>query len=189
MKTKLGIEDKKTVLFAGRLTEQKGVQYLLHAIPKIRRVVADVKFLIVGDGPIEDFLRSEAKRLGVDSDVIFLGRITHDLMPEFYSMADVFVLPSLSESFPNTMLEAMAMEKPAVMTRVGVAPEILENYETAVLVQPAEPEELADALVDLLSNETLSRKLGRSACELVHREYSWDHVVDQTLDLYEEVLS
>jgi len=188
IKKKYGLQDRKIVLFVGRLTTQKGLTYLLHSIPSVRKIVPDVKFVIVGDGPQEGSLRRETIRLGVEPNVSFVGKIEHEKMPEIYSISDVFVLPSLSESFPNAMLEAMSMRNPVVITSVGVAPEILENYKTAILVRPANSAELASKITELLTDNTLSKKLGIAARELVRTKYSWDYVVNQSLKLYKAAL-
>lgn len=189
IKKKYSVEDNRVVLFAGRLTTQKGLNYLLGAIPSIIKALPDVKLFIVGEGPEEVTLKREAARLGVSSNIVFIGKVSHEEMPELYSVADVFVSPSLSESFSNVMLEAMAMQNPLVITKVGVAPEILEDYKTALLIQPADSRTLASKIIELLMNPALSRSLGRKAREFVRREYSWELVVNRSLRLYEKALN
>ena len=188
IRKKLRLEDRKVIFFSGRLTAQKGVLYLLRAIQSVIKKVPNVVLLMAGDGPQEQLLRRETGALGLKSHVVFLGEIKHEEMPELYSIADVFVLPSLSESFPNAMLEAMAMRNPMVITRVGVAPEILENYRTAILVEPADPAGLASAIIELLTDKPLAEKLGSRARDLVRTKFTWERVVDQTLKLYEAAL-
>ena len=110
-------------------------------------------------------------------------------MPDLYSVADIFVLPSLSESFPNVMLEAMAMRKPIIITKVGVVPEILDSYKTAILVEPASPVELADAIIELETDKGLASKIGQEARALVCKKFTWERVLDQTMRMYEAALN
>lgn len=189
IRRKHGLEEGKIVLFVGRLTGQKGLTDLLHAIPSIERIVPSVRFLIAGSGPQEELLKREAAMMQTRSRVVFIGNVKHEKIHELYSVADVFVLPSLSESFPNAMLEAMAMRNPVVTTRVGVAPEILENRETGLLIKPGDAVGLAEAITELLTDQNLSRKIGQKALELVRANYSWEKIVDQTLILYKAALN
>jgi glycosyltransferase involved in cell wall biosynthesis len=189
VRQKYNVEDKKVILFAGRLTGQKGVPYLLRAVQTVIKTIPNVVLLIAGDGPEIQLFRRLTLALGLRQNVVFLGKIKHEEMPELYSIANVFVLPSLSESFPNSMLEAMAMRNPMVITRVGVVPEILENYRTAILVEPADSSELANAIVELLTDTALAEKLGSRARDLVCKKFTWEPVVEQTLNLYEAALN
>jgi len=186
---KYSVEDNRVALFVGRLTTQKGLTYLLHAIPLVKRALPDVKFLVVGEGPEEEPLKREAARLGISSHIVFVGKVSHESIAEIYSIADVFVLPSLSESFSNVMLEAMAMQCPSIITKVGVASEILEDHKTAVLIEPRESEELASKIVELLTDRALANDLGFEARELVRKNYSWESIVKQSLSLYEKAIN
>lgn len=187
-----GTEDswkEKIVLFAGRLTTQKGLQYLFKAIPRVEKNFNGVRFYIVGDGPLKKHLQDLAKELNIAGKVVFLGEAKHKDMVKFYSEADIVVLPSLSESFPNVMLEAMSMEKPIVATKVGVIPEVATHKENAILVEPGSCEQIAASIVDLLSSDSLRRWLGTNARKLVKEKYTWEAVAKQTLAIYEEAIA
>ena len=186
---KLGLEGKDVILFSGRLTGQKGVSHLLRALQLVKKNMSNFVLLLAGDGPQEQMLRELSSRLGIQQDVVFLGKISHKDMPDLYSVADIFVLPSLSESFPNVMLEAMAMRKPIIITKVGVVPEILDSYKTAILVEPASPVELADAIIELETDKGLASKIGQEARALVCKKFTWERVLDQTMRMYEAALN
>lgn len=186
---KLGLEGKDVILFSGRLTGQKGVFHLLRALQLVKKNMSNFVLLLAGDGPQEQMLRELSSRLGIQQDVVFLGKISHKDMPDLYSVADIFVLPSLSESFPNVMLEAMAMRKPIIITKVGVVPEILDSYKTAILVEPASPVELADAIIELETDKGLASKIGQEARALVCKKFTWERVLDQTMRMYEAALN
>lgn len=182
------VEGKHVIISAGRLTSQKGFEYLIKALPSIKAELSDVVIAFAGSGPLKESLVRLARDLGVDDSVMFIGNVSHDEMPAFLASGDVFVLPSLSESFPNIMLEAMAMQRAMVATRVGVIPETLEDGYTASLVNPGNPHELSKSILALLSDDSLRRKMGYNARDLVEKEYSWDVVASKTLKIYEEIL-
>jgi len=172
----------------GRLVSQKGLEFLLEALPSIQKTVPEVRLTVVGDGPMHSHFVEMAKRLHVSSKVTFLGAVPHKEMPRLYHNANVFVMPSLSESFPNVLLEAMAMKKAIVSTRVGVIPEMLKDKETALLVNPRETNELEETILRFLTDDRLALRLGENARKLVE-SYTWESVVAKTLSMYEEVLS
>ncbi|EMR74202.1 glycosyltransferase [Thaumarchaeota archaeon SCGC AB-539-E09] len=188
LKKRYGLEGRKIVLFVGRLTAQKGLDHLISAIPPIQMAIPESIFLIVGDGPLMNMLRDKSHTMGIENSIKFLGQVEHMNLPELYAMSDMFILPSLSESFPNTMLEAMAMKKPMVISRVGVAPEILRHFKDAILIEPANKDEIMKSIGAILTDAVLSKKLSRNAHELVIREFSWEKVIDKTLEIYRDSL-
>jgi glycosyltransferase involved in cell wall biosynthesis len=168
LRHELGIGDaERVVLSVGRLSHEKGHADLLRAaaaLPRATRVV------IVGEGPERQRLESLAARLGMCDRVIFTG---HRLqLAPFYAMADVFVLPSLSEGCPNALLEAMAAGLPIVATTVGGVPEVVADGVHALLVGPRDPAMLASALSMLLTNRRLARELGDGARKNVLRRHT-----------------
>ncbi|CDG64832.1 group 1 glycosyl transferase [Methanobacterium sp. MB1] len=154
--------DKPTLLFVGNLVYQKGVEYLLEAKKLMK---TDVELLIVGDGPLRSKLEKKVRDEKI-SDVVFTGarRDVEKIMPS----ASVFVLPSISEGFPITILEAMASGLPVVATNVGGIKEVM-NEKVGSMVKPAEPLELARALDEILQNEELRQKKALAAQEHSHK--------------------
>jgi len=185
LRQKYNVKAEKVVLYAGRLTSQKGLRFLMESIPNVLKVFPDVEFILVGKGQL---IREVAEKSDLESHLKLLQSVPHKVMPELYALADVFVLPSLSESFPNVVLEAMAMRKPTITTKVGVIPEIFIHKEHAFLIQPGDTKQLTDALLTVLGDEKLSKQMGRNARRLVETKYSWKRVVQETLNIYEEVL-
>jgi glycosyltransferase involved in cell wall biosynthesis len=147
-----------------------------------------LKLLVAGGGPIRSELEYLSQTLGIRKNVEFLGRIEHSRIPEIYARADVFVLPSISESFPNTLMEAMGMQLPIVATKVGAVPEIIEDSKEALLVSPGDEIALANGIERLLTNDELAKNLAKNARELVTTKYSWESVAKKTLDVYEKIL-
>ena len=155
----LGLRDsERVILSVGRLSREKGQAYLIRALPALR---GRARLVFVGDGPDRSSLENLARALGVQRSVVFAG-MTANVSP-FYAMANVFVLPSLSEGSPNALLEAMACGLPVVATRVGGVPEIATDGATALLVPPKDPLSLARAIDRLLNDVDLGATLGASA--------------------------
>lgn len=150
--------DKPVLLFVGNLVFQKGVKYLLEAKKLMKN---DAELLVVGDGPLRQELVMKVKDDGIP-DVVFVGarRDVDQIMPS----ADVFVLPSISEGFPITILEAMASGLPVVATNVGGISEVM-NEEVGIMLNPSSPMELARALDKILENKTLMTDMGVAARE------------------------
>jgi glycosyltransferase involved in cell wall biosynthesis len=153
------------VLFAGRLSPEKGIDELLAA-------TAGMNLVVAGDGPLRDRVPSA------------LGFVLHDELSRLYARAAVVVLPSHREGLPLCVLEAMAHGKPIVATAVGGIPELVEDGVTGLLVQPGDPEGLRAALGRLLADPVLRRRLGRAGRKRVSALCSRDSVAEATLGAY-----
>jgi glycosyltransferase involved in cell wall biosynthesis len=151
-------EGERVVLAIGRLSREKGHAHLIRAAAGWRN---GARLVIVGDGPERQALARLACQLGIGSRVLLAGAATH--VAPFYAMADVFVLPSLSEGSPNVLLEAMACGLPVVATRVGGVPEIAAHGATALLGPSKDPAFLAGAVDRLFADPDLGSRLGAAA--------------------------
>ncbi len=176
----------RIVLAVGRLVYYKGFEYLVRAASRV-----NAKFLIVGDGPLRDFLQKEADALGVANRVVLLGEMQPREIIPYYHAADVFALPSVarSEAFGIVQLEAMACGTPVVNTKIksGV-PFVSRDGETGITVPPADVEALADAITRLLADGELRARLGHAARRRVAAEFGLDVMVRRTRELYETVI-
>lgn len=171
------------VLTVARLEAQKGITHLLDAAA----LVPAATFALAGDGPERDRLMAKAASLGISDRVRWLGH--RDDVPSLLAIADLFVLPSLNEGLPLAALEAMLASVPVVATDAGGTGEIVRNDITGVLVPPADPRALADAVRSLLSDRGRASRLATAARQLVEREHSARAMADATSRLYEEVLA
>jgi glycosyltransferase involved in cell wall biosynthesis len=159
------------VLTVGRLSAVKGHGVLFEAIASAATTGLSVHATLVGDGPRRASLQELATRLGIADHVTFAGAVSQDEIREYYAAADVFCLSSFTEGVPVVLMEAMAMEKPVLATRVMGIPELVTDGESGLLVTPGRPDLLAEALVRLASDSDLRRRLGRSARARVSRDY------------------
>jgi glycosyltransferase involved in cell wall biosynthesis len=176
--------DKFIILFVGRLTGVKGIETLLDAIDRIdSQKRAQARFVLIGEGPLSDVVAAASSRI---PQMLQLGPIDHSRIAPYFAHADAFVLPSLSEGLPISLLEAMASGLPCVASRVGgiesgMPPEVLR------LVAPGDSKELAEALVWLTTERHAAKLLGNAGREHVERNYSWDSVVDRLVETYKEL--
>jgi glycosyltransferase involved in cell wall biosynthesis len=168
----------------GRLELEKGHPTLLEAWPHVLRSVPEAYLLIVGEGSRLDALHEIAKRMKILHRVVFTGR--RDDIPAVTAAFDVAVLPSYREAQGLTILEAMAMSRPVVASKVGGIPEMITDGVTGLLVPPKDPEALAAAIVRLLRDHQLADVLGRAGHDLVHDRFCVQLMVNAVQALYDE---
>jgi len=175
------------VLFLGRLAPKKRVTDLIAAFKQIVDEFPSSTLRIVGEGPKKVELEDQVEALGISGRVSFEGRVPDEAIPEYYASAGVFVLPSVWEGHPLTLLEAWAASTPVIASAVEGIEEFVEHEETGYLVPPQSPDKLASALRFTLGNKDKAREWGANARELVEAEYSWAGVAERTHDLYEDI--
>ena len=184
------LKDHPVILFLGRLAPYKGVQFLLSAAPLVLREIPNAKFLI-GGAMRHDILdvAGIARKLNIENSVVFTGFVPGELIPKLYACCDVFCYPSLWEGFGLTPGEAQASGKPVVAFKTCALPEVVANERTGLLVEPENHAQIADAIISLLKDEKLRRKMGFEARQRVLRLFSWEKTAKQTIEVYEEALS
>ena len=189
-KKELGINpasNLQVVGTVGRLDEQKGHKFFLEAIPEILKMVHGVKFLIVGDGPLRGKLEKLSEKLKISENVIFTG-IRHDIQ-DIFAIMDVFVLPSIFEGFGIVLLEAMAMKRAVVASRVGGVVEIVDDGLTGILVEPANPSEIANSIITLLKNPEKTHEIGDAGKAAVEKRFTANAMARKIEDVYDKALS
>ena len=174
---------RPVVLTVARLDEQKGHRYLLEAAARI----PEAQFVLAGDGPLRPSLEAQARSLGVEGRVKFLGYRNDiaDLLVD----CDIFVLPSLYEGLPLSILEAMSAGKPVIATQIGGTDEAVIAGETGLLVPPADSTALAAAIRSLLTDRPLAQHLASAGRARVEQEFSEARMVQQVIDVYNELLA
>lgn len=188
LRNQLGIgSDQNIISLIGRLTSQKGHRYFLESANRILEVLPETRFLIVGDGPLREDLEGLSLSLGIAQAVRFLGY--RQDVAALMSMSDVIVMPSLREGLPYVLLEALALARPVVGTRVGGIPEVIKHGETGFLVPPKDSERLTEAIIWVLRNPEEAASLGERGRELVSREFNVETMVRKIAAVYAEVLS
>jgi glycosyltransferase involved in cell wall biosynthesis len=187
MRLRLGIGENEFVFgFVGRLSDEKGVDHLLHAAEDLVAQERSARFVIVGDGPRKDDLLEATRARGLEGKVDFVG-FQSDTAP-WYETFDAFVLPSLSEGTPMALLEAMAHRLPSVATAVGGVPQVVSDRENGLLVPSADRTKLCEAMRSLMTNAPLRAKLSDGAVELVRASYGVDAWIEHVQDVYAKAL-
>lgn len=182
-------EDEVMVLFLSHVTRQKGLHVLLRALPRVRETWPRVRVVVAGVGDYFAEGQALAQRLGTSSHVLFVGEVPHERAPEYLAACDVFVLPTLrQEGLPFALLEAMASEKPVLVSRIGGVTSAVHDGVNGLLVRAGDPAALAEGLVRLLTDRELARRLARSARDTVLRAFSTEHMVRGTADVFERVV-
>jgi len=184
----LGIsENKRIVLFVGRLTPVKSLDTLISSIDIVKREVENVELILVGEGESEKNLRNLVSEKNLGNVVTFVGDVKHGLIPTYMAMCDVFVLPSNRESFGIVLLEAMAAGKPCVASNVGGIPEIIEDKKNGILVNPGDKHKLADAIKRVLEEKEIADFYGRNN-RIKAKDFSWGKVIGELRNVYEELV-
>jgi len=184
------------IVFAGTLKPQKGIVALLRAIPIVLRRVETAELVLAGhdtmvDGrPYSEIATRQAEIGGlVGKRVRFLGPVSRERLPELYGSASVCVFPSVAESFGLVAAEAMAVGRPVVYSRATAGPELIEDGVTGLLADPSSPEEIANAVIRILTREEEARTMARRAAEEVRRRFSVERCAEATLSFYQRVLA
>ena len=177
------------ILFVGRLVEQKGLRYLLDALPGLRtQAQQPVELVVVGDGPARPALEEQVSALGLEASVCFAGWAQRAEMPGHYQSADVFALPSFEEGMPNVVLEAMASGLPIVTTDIYGNRELVVHEENGLLFPPASVQALEAALLRLLREPEARRGMGNRSRTRA-QDYGWGRTAQTYWELSQRVIA
>ncbi|UCF08327.1 MAG: glycosyltransferase family 4 protein [Thermoplasmata archaeon] len=177
------------VLFVGRLAKNKGLEYLVEAVPEVLEPFPETKFVMIGeDEGMKEKLASRAKGLDVEDKIFFLGALNDEQVSQAFLDSSVFVLPSEFEAFGIVLIEAAAAGRACVATRVGGIPYVVKDGETGTLVDYADSHQLARAISELLGDEKKRSSLGRTGKKHVEENFTIEKVVDRLEGVYDEVL-
>ena len=167
----------------GRMVWQKGFEYLIRAIPMVIDAYPDSKFLLVGDGPLNERLKNLVRRFKIEKHVVFTG-FRNDIS-EILSAIDLLAVPSIIEGFPMITLEAMAMMKPIIASNIdGISEQIIDG-ESGILIPPKDSDALAGSIIDTLRNKGLKKTLGINARKRVETAFSIEKMLFETEKIYQ----
>jgi len=174
------LHGKKTILFVGGLDKAhyfKGINILIQAIKKIK-ARDDYKVIIIGEGDLKNTYQSMVDSLGLGKKIIFAGFVPDDLLPKFYSIADMLVLPSIdkSEAFGIVSLEAMSSRVPVIASDLPGVRSVVDKQKTGLLVKPGDVDNLTNMIEYLLDNPKIAKEYGKAGREKVLAHYTWDKV-------------
>jgi glycosyltransferase involved in cell wall biosynthesis len=168
-----------------RLSEVKGIDYLLDAVPAVLAKTPATRFVIAGDGPVRPALEEKARRLGLGDRVLFIGYRSD--VPDVVSAFDVYVLPSVTEGLPLALLEALAVGNPIVCTRVGGCPEVVEDGVNGFLVPPRDSAALADGILRLHAAPDLRAAIRARNLKKFSERFTLRAMVDAHARLFQDL--
>jgi len=177
-------QDKKILVSVGNLESVKGHKYLVDALSLIIKERQDILCIIIGIGKEKRALENQILSLGLQENIVLIGRKTHQEIPLWINACDLFILPSLNEGNPTVMFETLGCGKPFIGTNVGGIPEIISSDEYGLLVEPADPGDLAKNIL-----VGLARHWDYNAILKYAEEFTWERIAkNRILKIYEEIM-
>jgi len=181
---RLAPPDTRIVMHASNFREVKNIPAVIRVFSEVHKKVRS-KLVMIGDGPEKANAETQVRELGLEKDVLFLGN--QDCMEELLPLADVFLLPSSSESFGLVALEAMSAEVPVVTSNTGGLPEVVEHGRTGFLHDVSHEAGFVTSTLRLLQNDRLRRAMGRRARQVARERFSPDEMVDRYVRVYDSI--
>lgn len=178
----------KNILFVGRLEKVKNLVWFLEVFAEIKKVYVDVRFLIAGQGSELANLKLKVKNLNLKNSIEFLGAVDYNDLTNYYHIADVFVLPSLSESFGKVLIEAGAASVPCVVSKTTGAQDIIKDDETGFLVEINNKNIFINQILKLLEDEKLAKKIGDNAQRFVKENFNSEINTQKIIKLWKKLV-
>ena len=182
------MDNEKIILFMGRLVYEKGIQYLISAMPKILNGYHDAKLVICGKGGMMDELKAQVDALGISQKVYFAGYMKGKDVQKMYKAADIAVFPSTYEPFGIVALEAMLSERPIVVSDIGGLNEIVEHRVNGMKTYCGNPNSIADSILELLFDHKLCAEITKKAKNKVRNEYNWSKISQDSHFVYQKAI-
>lgn len=186
--------DDKIILFVGRSVERKGVNYLIKAYGEIKDKVPH-RLVIVGDGPEREKWHNLAQKIDRTNRIELTGWITNEDLEALYCNCSFFVLPAVYDKHGDTeglgvvMIEAMSHCKPVIASNIGGITDVVDDGLNGILVPAGDAAALAAAMMKLIANDDLRRKMGKKAKEIVDERFNWHTIIQNIISLYQQVMA
>lgn len=178
-----------TIGLVKTLKKKYGIEYLIRAVPILEKKLQDFKIhlIVYGEGELKSHLKDLSNSLKISAE--FPGYINNELLPEVINQFDIVCIPSNNESFGVSAVEAMACERPLVVTNADGLKEVVDDNINGIIVEKMNPYSIAEGLYKLIKNKDLSLEMGRNGREKVLNKYNWEDNVDQMLKIYKRMLN
>lgn len=182
-------EKDKIILFVGGLDKAhyfKGIDILLQATADSRLKILDLRLIIVGKGSEKTKYEKLAEKLKIKDKVVFADNVDNQDLPDYYNLADIFVLPSINrlESFGIVLLEAMACGKPCVASNLAGVRTVVDDAKTGFLIEPGNVNDLAEKIKNIFENEVLTKEMSMTARAKVETKYNQDKIIKELEKIY-----
>lgn len=189
IKEKYSLGDKKIILTVARLVERKGHDKVIQALPKVLEKIPNAVYLVIGQGAQLKYLKELVVLLNLENKVLFFTDILDEELPAFYQASDVFIMPAREisrvdiEGFGIVYLEANSFGKPVIAGRTGGSMEAVEDGVTGLIVDPESINEIAEALIKLLTDERLAASMGEAGRLRIARKFNWGEQAKHLISL------
>ena len=189
VRAKHGLDSRFVIGYTGSFYDWQGVSILVKAVTETIQIEPDVRFLMVGDGPLLEFCRRQVKKLGIEEFVRLPGSVRREEIPDYLAAMDVVTIPRPSTlatetTVPLKLLEAMNAGKPVLATRVGGIEEIIRHGESGFLVEPGNPHALADGIIELIKNPELREHLSKRGKIRTQNHPTWEQSAHALAEIY-----
>ncbi len=171
----------------GRLSQEKGYEFLLRAIASLHREGRNIRLVLAGEGPLKKDLQQLATSLGIDKHVMFTGYLAN--ASDYLNCFRILVISSLSEGLPITLLEAMRAGVPVISTRVGGIPDVIEDGNSGILVQPTDADGLSSAIKQLADDPLVCESLANNASIRFRERFTSERMTMSYLDIYKKIIA
>lgn len=186
---KIKTPKNNNLLYVGTLSVNKGVEYLIRAFPLIKEQIQDVQLHVVGDGPEREKLEQLSKKLKIENDVKFFGKIPHDKVIEAYNKAKILVMPSIwMENSPFVLYEAMSAGKPIIASNRGGIVDLVRDKVNGFIVEPANSQDIAEKTVGLLKNKALLKQYSLNSQKIIQEEFTTERHLKYLNNIYKDIL-
>ena len=186
---------KKVILTISRLTEQKGHDMVMKALPLLMEKLPSIVYFVVGKGPEKKRLMALSRRLGLQDEIFFVEDVRDEDLPRFYNLCDLFIMPNRvadesrsQEGFGMVFIEANACGKPVIGGNTGGAVDAIIDGETGFLVNPTDEYEIAKKMFQLLEDSKLALELGGKGCLRARQEFGWKAIAEKTMVILSAVV-
>jgi len=182
------------ILSVGRLAEKKGIPYLIKAMPYVIEKLPNTKLMIIGDGPKKEEISCLVNKLGINDNIIFIGKIPNKELAKYYASCDVFVLPSIiteegdTEGLGVVLLEALASGTAVIGSSVGGIPDIIKDGKTGLLTEQKNPEDISRKIIYMTNHKKKRKDFIERGQKLIKKRFSWSVVADDFFKVYNEVM-
>jgi phosphatidyl-myo-inositol dimannoside synthase len=166
-------KENKIIFTAARLVSYKNIENILRSLVFVIKKIPNITYIIAGEGEQRYNLGNISRDIGIDKYVKFIGYVENDKLPAIYCASDIYVMPSIIETFGISFIEANACGKPVIGGQIGGVEDAIVNGETGLLVNPNNIEEIAEAIIKILSDNNLSEKLGKNGRKRAEKEFDW----------------
>lgn len=184
---KLRKKHKHMLLYVGRLSKEKGLEYLIKAMPNVLKQFPDVQLLVIGGGPLKFELDKLINNLGVEKNINMLGSIPNSDLPSYYATADIFIMPSKSEGLPVTLMEAMSSSAIVLATDLEGNKDLIQHRLNGFLCQPKNHDDIAKNIIEILNNGELN-KVRDAARKIILEKFSWDIIANKYKKTLSEII-